>query len=257
MVEWVANWGLPFLLPPGATLVGGLAAGVLAWRGFRKTALAAVVVSLGALWLAATPWVAEGIAASLETRYAPVPVAEAPPADAVLVLGGGVGPAWSPRLTPDLGAAADRLWWAVLLHRAGRAPLIVVTGGGTGEPGDPMTEGRASRRLLLEWGVASEQILVEDRSQSTRENCRYAAGLLPPGSRVLLVTSAMHMPRALDRCREAGLDAIASPTDFRVVAAARTALRRRWLPDAASLQMTSQALKEFLATWAGALLTIE
>ena len=58
---------------------------------------------------------------------------------------------------------------------------------------------------------------TEDRSADTRENARFSAELLRgSGVRtVLLVTSAWHMPRAVDCLRDAGLDVVPAPTGFR------------------------------------------
>jgi uncharacterized SAM-binding protein YcdF (DUF218 family) len=65
-------------------------------------------------------------------------------------------------------------------------------------------------------GVPRSAILEESASRSTHENATYTKRLLLAHNlrRVLLVTSAMTMPRALAAFRHQGLDAIAAPTDF-------------------------------------------
>ncbi|MCG6870414.1 MAG: YdcF family protein, partial [Gammaproteobacteria bacterium] len=63
--------------------------------------------------------------------------------------------------------------------------------------------------------------------------------------RVLLVTSALHMPRAMKLFRARGIDAVAAPTDVRSIHdPARTVLD--YLPDAGAMYQTTLAVKEYL-----------
>ncbi len=148
------------------------------------------------------------------------------------MLGGGItaGPPTGPY--PDLGAAADRVWHAARLYHAGKAPRLILSGGRMAWQGERLSEADALRRFLTDLGVPAATLLSEDRSRSTRENARYSAELLQAHGfrRVLLVTSALHMPRALATFRAAGVDAIPAPTDFEVLPEPFHPLR--WLPDA-------------------------
>jgi uncharacterized SAM-binding protein YcdF (DUF218 family) len=65
-------------------------------------------------------------------------------------------------------------------------------------------------------GVPSWAILEESASRNSHENAAYTSHLLRSHNlhRVLLVTSALSMPRALAAFRHEGIDAIAAPTDF-------------------------------------------
>ena len=94
-----------------------------------------------------------------------------------------------------------------------------------------------------------DAILLEPESLTTHENCLNSARLLEEraqGQRVLLVTSAMHMPRALASCRSAGLDAVAAVTDVGVVdRGGHGAIRL--LPESESLDGSSRAIREWVA----------
>jgi uncharacterized SAM-binding protein YcdF (DUF218 family) len=81
------------------------------------------------------------------------------------------------------------------------------------------------RDLLVEWGVPKDAILLETRSQNTRENALFAAEILSAQDwdRVLLVTSASHMKRAAGAFRAVGVEVIPSPTDYAVRPATRHA----------------------------------
>jgi uncharacterized SAM-binding protein YcdF (DUF218 family) len=123
----------------------------------------------------------------------------------VVVLSGGI------RSTGILNATTvARVRHAVSLLHAGRAELLVVSGG-------PRRRGRPSaapamRALAERLGVARERIVVEARSSRTSENAREVASLLGAATReVLLVTSALHMRRAVLCFRRHGVDAAPAP----------------------------------------------
>ncbi len=83
---------------------------------------------------------------------------------------------------------------------------------------EAMSEAAATRDLLVELGVLPEQIELEGRSRNTEENAVFslAAAKPKPGEMWLLVTSAMHMPRAVGCFRRAGwADIIPYPVDYR------------------------------------------
>ena len=92
-------------------------------------------------------------------------------------------------------------------------------------------------------------VLLETDSATTRGNAVYTAQLLEDRGleRVLLVTSALHMERALATFRAAGVEAWPAPTDFEVEPLPPDLLR--WLPDAQALADSTRALKEYLGLW--------
>ena len=69
------------------------------------------------------------------------------------------------------------------------------------------------RRLALRFGVPDQAIVIEDRSRTTYENAVETKRLLGNAS-ILLVTSALHMPRALSLARKQGLDATPAPCGY-------------------------------------------
>jgi len=237
----------PLLLGLLVTGAGCVIAGCLQ----RRWGWGVVGAGLLLLWLPATTLVGTALVGSLEDEYAPVPAAESPTADAIIVLGGSAGAAHPPREMPDLHEASDRLWHAARLYRAGAAPLVVASGGGEGT----VAEAPVMRRVLTDWGVADSAVVEEAKSTSTYENARYTARLLSDRGmdEVLLVTSALHMRRAAATFRATGLTVHPAPTDIRVTAETRRSL----VPDAEGLQLTSRALHEFAALaayqWAGRL----
>ncbi len=244
-----AGW---LLSPLPLGVLGSLVALLLVWRGWRRAGLGLGALSLAGLWLASTPWLAWTLASSLEARFPPVAVADTPAADAVLVLGGALAAAHPP-LKPhmNLGSAADRVWHAGALYRAGKVRWVVLVGGN--QPGfeHVQPEAEAMRDLLRVVGVPDAAMRLETRSKTTRENARNGVNLLQQLGvrRVLLVTSAIHMPRAMavfhEALRGTGIAVLAATTDAEALGDELDPLGQ-WLPEASSLAWSTRSIKEYL-----------
>jgi uncharacterized SAM-binding protein YcdF (DUF218 family) len=105
-------------------------------------------------------------------------------------------------------------------------------------------------------GVPRSAILEESASRNSHENAAYTSRLLLSHNlhRVLLVTSAITMPRALAAFRHEGIEAIAQPTDFTpdLGGDSRTGVSElevdalNLLPDPQTLVESNAALHEYL-----------
>ena len=216
---------------------------MLRWRWIAKLA-----AMLGALWIGvfSLPVVADQLRLSLEGHFPEQPAGQLPQADAVVVLGGAVQPSMAAAGYPNLGAAVDRVWHAARIYHAGRAQRVIVSGGNLPWDGSAISEAASIRSLLVELGVPEGAIVLEQLSRTTRENALFTKELLEAVGlkRVLLVSSALHMRRALGTFRALGVDALPAPTDFEATRRDRQVLD--WLPDAEALAASSRALKEYL-----------
>jgi uncharacterized SAM-binding protein YcdF (DUF218 family) len=156
--------------------------------------LALLGFALVALWIAATPFIANWLDWRLESQFPSVKVETLPQSDVVILLGG-VG--------LDLDNPANRIMHALQIYRAGKAPVIVYSGGNA----DP----------LVELGVPKTALIVETKSRNTRENAVNTAAIFKArGWRSgILVTSAAHMPRALAAFRRVGLNVVPATTGLR------------------------------------------
>lgn len=128
--------------------------------------------------------------------------------DAIIVLGCQVKPDGTPSL--QLQWRMDAGYDAWVKHPC----LIVVTGGQGAD--EPRPEGQVMYDYLLKKGVPADRLICEDHSVNTRQNLREAAALLSGrgATRVLIVTSDYHLPRAIAMAEDEGLTAsgIASRT---------------------------------------------
>ncbi len=70
--------------------------------------------------------------------------------------------------------------------------------------------------LWESFGIARDRVTLETRSRNTAENAAFTKALVKPkpGERWLLVTSALHMPRAVGCFRRVGFPVEAYPVDW-------------------------------------------
>ena len=227
----------------------------------RKRPLTTTIVlffAVAYLWLSGTTPVMYAVVGSLERRH--VPNGELPTADAIVLLGGATRPAIGPRPEVDLTDEGDRMIRAAQLYRDGKAPLIVASGGRLKWDPEalPVEESEAydMGRILQLLGVPKEDIILEPNSRNTYENAVFVQPILEERSidRILLVTSAMHMPRSLQIFQKLGIEAIPAPTDFVAVSpqysrTTRDNLAKQFidaLPQSSNLALTTRALKEYV-----------
>ena len=112
--------------------------------------------------------------------------------------------------------------------------------------GSELPEADRLAALAEEYGIAPEQLLLEDQSRNTYENGLFTARLLHERGwqRILLVTSASHMRRSVGVFERQGLEVTAAPTDFAVVEIPFSPLRLT--PDVEALRASSRAVKEYV-----------
>ncbi len=219
---------------------------VIGWLlRYRWTGGVVLLIAVVQLWAASTPLVATWICGSLEVGQTARLAHNYPTADAVVVLGGAISPAQLPRVYADLNSSGDRVLFAARLYRARRSGTVLVSGGVIPWTGHTTSEAEAMKSLLVEWGVHESAIGTEVKSRNTAENAAGIRRLYPNLRKILLVTSAMHMPRAEAVFGRAGFEVIPAPTDFQVLSD-RPFTAFELLPDAHALALTSDAIKEYL-----------
>ena len=235
-----------FIYPLGLALVFSMFAMSILGVSARLARLFLFVAVL-VLWGASTPIFADYLGLTLEQQYPPVAVEDTLTVDAIVVLGGAVAGPKPPRITLDLSDAADRVLHAARLYRAGKAPVVLISGGGIPWLGSDIPEAGSIQTLLEEWGVPGTSIIAEAASRNTYENAVLSKQLLAERGQqqVLLVTSALHMPRALATFTSAGIDAVPAPTDYTVIYRDRRTVID-FMPDAKALSRTTDAIKEYV-----------
>lgn len=179
----------------------------------------------------------------LESRYPHIPAADLPVTQAIVVFGGSTAnnrSNWFEALSKDSRHA--RIDTADDLFFLGKAPIIVVSGAAL--------EGNVSEALgmatqLANRGIPKENILIENQSKTTHENAYFVDKVLKKEGihDILLVTSALHMPRSMAVMRKLGYNPIAAPNPPQIVLPLDL---NPYLPDSRSLQASRSIIKEYI-----------
>jgi uncharacterized SAM-binding protein YcdF (DUF218 family) len=237
-MEFLHKFLPELLLPLNVALVLGLW-GI--WRRRWRTVSAGLLVLLlasnrGVSWVATR--MAEQWAVALEPASMPI-------ADAIVVLSAGRLPAPGPVARYEW-VDANRFTGGLELYQAGKAPLLVFTGARV-MPDRPMpTEGALLRDEARMRGVPDAAMAVSEYVFNTADEAREVRSLLRDRGiatpRVLLVTSAFHMPRARVLFEQAGMQVSPFPVDFESPTPGLS--WRLLVPHPNNLRATQQALRE-------------
>ena len=205
------------------------------------------LATVGTAWLLiwSLPAASDFLQAAVEDQAGPREISAIPKMQVAVVLGGGIsGPRPPQRPDPDLGGSADRLWYAAKLYHSGKVARLLLSGGHT-RAGDD-SEAQAMRTFLRDLNVPDSALWLEGESTNTASNAHQSAQMLKSQDikSVLLVTSALHMPRAWDAFEREGIQVFPAPTDFEVVPMPWGIYRI--LPDAQALMGSSRAFKEIV-----------
>jgi uncharacterized SAM-binding protein YcdF (DUF218 family) len=232
-----------FLVPPGAFIPLLLA---VAWWARRRRqngqALTLIVIAL-LLWGSSTIALSRFMIAGLEQGQS---IPEHPRGDVIVLLGGGINDRVSDlsgRGTPSADSLHRVVSAARLQKRLG---IPVIISGGPVFAGHT-TEAAISRRFLIDLGVASDKILLEDKSRDTVENARFTRRILEHHGfrKPLLITSAYHMRRSVAAFRRFGIEVTPVPAHFMSDSDTPLVLFD-WLPEANAMVNISRALKEHI-----------
>jgi uncharacterized SAM-binding protein YcdF (DUF218 family) len=213
-------------------------------RSERRRRLAVVLLSGGltTYFVFSLPAVANRLWHSLESGVEST-ARPGEPYDAVVLLGGAVSPAASLPDEPAWNDNVERLLTVRTLLANGQAKVAIVSGGALGA-GLP-TEAEYLARELIAMGIAPERVVVEPKANNTRENATESKKLLEQlgAKRVLLVTSAFHMPRAVGCFRAVGIEADVRPVDYRIRDAS---LDPHVAPRGEYLGLSARAIREWV-----------
>lgn len=203
-----------YLVLPPANLLFVALAGLLLRRRLPR---AGTLLSRGALIMLlvlSTRFAANALLAPLE-QTPPLTPEAARGAQAIVVLTAGVlarAPEYQDHDAPDSLALARMRYAAKVQHETG-LPLLVTGGRIDANQAESLA---ASMAGALRNDFRTDVRWVEEASTNTAENAANSAAILAPAGirRIVLVTHAMHMERAVRVFRAAGFDVIPAPTAY-------------------------------------------
>ena len=147
-------------------------------------------------------------------------------------------------LVYEWNEASDRIFSGINLMNKGKAPLLILTGGklpwSIGKP-----EGEHLNEIAILQGISADKIQVTEDVQNTDQEAKAIAKLLNQiDPKIILVTSAFHMPRAKKVFEAAGFVVSPFPVDF-LTSADRMSLIDL-IPSAEAFKKTSFVIRELI-----------
>ena len=213
------HWVLWSLLGPSQILLALpiLGAGLLAF-GAERSGRAIVVIGAAAVVVLGVLPTAVYIARPLESRFPPPRLPQH--VTGIVLLSGSERPSASEVSgEPQVGMSGGRYITTLRLAALYPDARVVFTSGPLQEPGKGRLETQMAvgTQILQNSGIAASRISYEQRSRDTCDNAFNTFALVRPraGENWVVVTSAIHMPRAIACFRAAGWpNVIAQPADY-------------------------------------------
>jgi uncharacterized SAM-binding protein YcdF (DUF218 family) len=203
-------------------------------------------VALLAFWFLSTPVGSTIIASPLSIGQRRIDAPDqAAGVQAIVVLSGGAR--LSGELTLDqLDGSALRVLEGARLHKLLGGPVVIVSGGSVGAKIRPRPEAAAMHAAMVALGVPPSKVVMEDRSQTTRDQAVILRTLLAERhiDRFVLVTSPTHLSRSVAAFRNAGMNPIPAASPLR-----SESTRSFWtpIPDWDSLAISDAAIYDGVA----------
>lgn len=241
----------PYLLNP-LLLFWALAAGwaLMRWSGRPRAARRWGVAAAVWLFVITSSPLPLWLVYRLESRYIPLDPATVSAGTSagihIVVLGGGQthapGLTAADRLSDE---ALGRLVEGVRLYHRLPGSRLVFTGHA---PGEGPSQAETLAEAALDLGVAPADTLLLSRPDQTREEAAAYRAAWGERYRVVLVTSAIHMPRAAGWFAREGIAVIPAPARYWVRMPAREIIGQ-WLPSPSRIGLMQRALHEHLGLW--------
>ena len=207
----------------------------------KKISLIGVLI----LIVCSLPIVSEKLVAYLESDYQLSKPSNIEPADSIVVLSGMIRTINSKDgLDYEFGEASDRIFAGINLFKENKAPKLILTRGklpwSVGIP-----EGEYLKDIVVKNGISENNILLTENVENTDQEAKAIKKLLSEDkSKVLLVTSAFHMPRAQIVFEAAGMNVVPFPVDFQKGLSKITFMS--FVPSANALSGTSFFVREMI-----------
>ena len=154
---------------------------------------------------------------TLEHRF-PQPATQDLNPEVIIVLGGwqGAGASFTSPDAPPISSAGDRLIAGLILAKKFPQAKLYFPGGLKMDQ-IGASEDAISRAVIKGLDLPASQVIIEGESRNTAENASYVRAMMDDSrqGKVVLITSASHMPRAISSFQKEGLNPLAYPVDYK------------------------------------------
>ena len=229
---------LPLIFSPLMLVIGLIILGII--FNLRKFSLIGVIV----LILSSLPIISNKFIAYLEKDYQPIEIAEIENVDAIVVLSGMIRVIGDEEnLKYEFNDSVDRFFAGLDLFNNNKSPILILTRGKM--PWSiGIAEGEYLKELAIKYGVSEENIILTDEVQNTDQEAKAIKEILTEDAKIILVTSAFHMPRAEKVFKAANINLIPYPVDFQSSKLKTTIMD--FIPSAKSFFDTSHFVREII-----------
>lgn len=209
----------------------------------RKLALCFATFGLSWALFWSLPISSMWLGGHLESQYDYVAANYMPTADAIVVLGGHTANNKVNWFDSGPSPTRSRIQRGAELYQAQRAPLILVSGAALDRG---TSEAQLMARYLRQQHIDENAIVLEEHSFTTKENAIFSAKILQEKDwhRILLVTSALHMPRAVAAFEKENLEVIAAPVGPQITPNS-SAWLDLWQPNMHVMNASRSIIKEY------------
>jgi uncharacterized SAM-binding protein YcdF (DUF218 family) len=137
----------------------------------------------------------------------------------------------------------DRFFGGIALFKAGKAQKLIFTGGKMPWDKVKKTEGDVLKEYAISNGITSEKIFVTKDVENTADEAVAVKELISPSKRIILVTSAFHMYRAMKLFEKQGFEVIPYKVDYKIPRESRISVMD-FLANAQNLALTETGVRE-------------
>lgn len=212
----------------------------------KKFKIGKILAAISFIWLfvISTPFIPNLLIKSLESQYSSLLYPEKEIKDSlvnILVLGGGHTSDISLPANNQLSdAALARLIEGIRIHRLIPNSKLIVSGS---KVSDAQSQALIMKNTAIALGVCNEDIYLQETPKNTKEEAECYFKKFGLKAKLILVTSAVHIPRAKSKFEKLGLSPIPAPTNHILK---KGIDRFIWIPSSDCIKNMEIAIHEYV-----------
>ncbi|MBE99623.1 ElyC/SanA/YdcF family protein [Flavobacterium coralii] len=209
----------------------------------KKTARLLVIIAIAELFIFSVSPLPIWLMRNLEQQYKPLDTPQVPEGTPIIVLGGGhVNDSLLSASHRLSGIARSRLMEGVRIYNKMNRCRFITSGYAEG---NKVSQAELMAQTAIALGVKADDIIMLLQPKTTWEEAMAVKKYAGTDKKIIVVTSASHMPRAIQTFKQAGLNPVAAPADYYIKHDAESMLYT-WTPSAQKITYTEKAMHEYL-----------
>ena len=212
--------------------------------GLYKKRNSFIYFSIALLYIVSTPIFSDAFFKLVEGDQSRKSIASIEQADAIVVLSGMLSLHEMDGKEYVEWGDPDRFFGGIALMKAGKAPNLIFTGAKMPWGKSSRTEGAVLTDYAIQYGIPYDHIFVSELVANTADEA-IAVKKMALGNKIILVTSAFHMPRAQMLFEKEGFEVVPYPVDFKSLTTDSLTFMD-YLPNGQSLAKTEMGMRELM-----------